>query len=114
MPDFSSMLSAIKLTWIKRLVFKDNKFVQLAKAITGIKDFRKYIHSKPLNIPAECPIFYKEILNKWFSLYGDEPSDPIGILNEPLWHNKYIKINNKTAHIKHAKKSTTKSKNKSS
>ena len=40
--------------------------------------------------------FYKNILSKWTELFTTSPEI---LLNQFLWYNKYIQINNKTAYF---------------
>lgn len=101
MPDFLSTITAIKLTWVKKLMYKNNSFTDLVKALTEIQCLKTFLTSKPLNLRLDnFPPFYKDIFNKWFNFYCTEPTHPFEILNEPLWNNKYITVGNNTVHNK--------------
>ena len=102
MPDFTTMVKAMKLTWINRFAYKNNTFTHLVSKITGIESIRNYIKSKPLSYTQleKYPDFYKQIFQYWFDVYNAEPISPLEILNEPLWYNKYILIDRSTVYIK--------------
>ena len=45
-------------------------------------------------MPPLLPNFYKEVLQAWADIYQTLPTDFPSILLQPIWNNKYIKINN--------------------
>ena len=71
MPDFTTMVKAMKLTWINRFAYKNNTFTHLVSKITGIEIIRNYIKSKPLSYTQleKYPDFYKQIFQYWFDVY---------------------------------------------
>ena len=44
----------------------------------------------------EFPTYYQNILIKWEIFFSSLPSLPSSVASQCLWHNKYIKIDNKT------------------
>ena len=88
-------MKALRLTWMNRLYYKNNRFTDLVRAILGIKDLKSFIHSKPANFHKPNTSFYTDILTTWFSFYNKEPTHPMQILSEPICHNKFIRVDNK-------------------
>ena len=99
MPNIENMIKAIKLTWIKRLLYKNNNYTTIAKANANIKNIETYIinkitcnhlKNKPLN-------FYQQILNAWNEITNTQHMNTNEILNEKLWLNPKILINKSMA-----------------
>ena len=44
----------------------------------------------------EFPTYYQDILIKWEKNFSSLPSLPSSVASQCLWHNKYIKIDDKT------------------
>ena len=102
MPDFNSMFKAMKLTWINRLITKNNTFTNLVRAITRINDPKSFLTRKPLDTKfyEDLPLFYEQLMQIWLNIYANEPHKIVQLLSEPLWFNKYICIDNNTVHFK--------------
>ena len=102
MPDFKTMVKALKLTWIKRLIVNDNNFTRVVKAITGIPDFVSFFKYKQdiKYINNYLPSFYKQIIEDWFNIYSEQPITAKEIITERLWLNKFILIDHKPCHYK--------------
>ena len=99
MPDIRAMIKAIKLSWIKRLVSKDNNFTGLARARLNVLNLTKFLSYKnDLHyLQPDLPSFYKQILDFWYEIYSIEPISNEEVQSEVLWHNKFILIGNKLA-----------------
>ena len=98
MPDIASMIKACKLTWIKRLLTKENNFTHFAKLNCNIQDFSKYFsHMSRTFIDPNPSIFYSQILDYWDELRETNLSkmNVNDILNEKLCYNKNILFDNK-------------------
>ena len=98
MPDIKSMIKAIKLTWIKRLLLEDNNFTELAKVNSKISNFHEYFrHNMTSTHLYSTPTpFYCQILDNWDELRSTNTKKSINeILNEKIWFNKDILIGNK-------------------
>jgi len=96
MPYIDAM-TALKLTWINRLLNDRNNFSLVAQAVTGISDFQIFF-TKKLDlkyIDQDIPIFYKQLLGYWFAFHGTDPSSINEILNESLWENRRILVGGK-------------------
>lgn len=106
MPDIKAMTKSIKLTWIKRIISKDNTFSQLFSAVTNIEFPSEYLCSKldAKHLQANIPAFYKDILIDWFHLYSTKPVTCTDVHRETIWHNKYILIEQKPIMYKNWKK----------
>ena len=96
MPDIKLMVKSMKVTWIKRLI-GDNNFSKVASSITKISNFNEFLSFKNdvRFISQDIPPFYKQIFEYWFELYSVHPVSTNDILNEKIWNNKYILINEK-------------------
>ena len=47
----------------------------------------------------DFPSFYKQMLMNWKKYFMGPPIIPSCVLNQFLWYNSYIKIDNKTAYL---------------
>ncbi len=93
MPDVYSMISALRLTWVKRLLNNKNECTKIAQATSGVPSFvflleKKYDNTNVSDVTA----FYRNILEEWASVHTTEPSTATEMLNEILWYNTRIKI----------------------
>ena len=103
MPDIKAMVKSIKLTWIKRLVTKENNFTTLSKAILKVNDLKLFLSYKNDTefLNRALPPFYTQILKYWYELFSVEPVGNAEVRNEHLWYNKYIIIDRKPAFYEH-------------
>jgi len=99
MPDIFTMLKAIKLMWIKRLLTKENNFTHIAKLNCNIHDYQKYFdHNMSRKYLQTQPTsFYGQILDIWEEIKHTNLSKMHinDILNEKLCYNKNILSDNK-------------------
>ena len=101
MPDLDSMIKAIKMTWITRLINEKCNIKIIAQEVTGIKDFRDFLKYKFNEThTVQLPLFYKQIMQYWIEIHGTEPLCTNDILNEHLWFNRYIIVGEKTVFYK--------------
>jgi hypothetical protein len=99
MPHFSTIVKSQKIMWIKRLCKETNSNWQhIAWKQIGISNdqiFSKYSLDKAI-----CPSpFYRQILYFWFDFYSADP-DKLFIMQEKIWHNKFILIGHKLVFYK--------------
>ena len=96
MPDFTTLVKANKLNFIKRMInvnSNSNKTASVILKADNVERFlmyknkTKYLHS--------LPNFYEQVLDIWYSSHNDEPNIPGDILNETIWYNERILIGNK-------------------
>ena len=100
MPHVKSMMKAIKLMWIKRLLTKSNNFTLMAHTNSKIENFEEFFNHKitPVYLSSQPTDFYRQILEFWDEVRTPWPLLKINIneiLNEKLWLNKNILIDNK-------------------
>ena len=102
MPDFDIINNAVKATWIRRL---DNCHptaswthipVSLLERVGGLFLLKCNFELKHLNIHIPL-IFYEKALLAWQSINSFTPSSKEEILNEILWNDRFIRINNYSA-----------------
>ena len=92
-PDIEKIVMSNRITWIKRLLGKENRNLQFISMYLPKLPFEYFIkcNYNPTDLPLDIPLFYHQILFAWFSL-KNEPHDPIQIRNELVLINKYIEI----------------------
>lgn len=100
MPCFYTILKANKLTWIKRLISKDNNFTSIAHANARIDNFSLFFKYKmsPAHMKIKPTAFYTQIIEYWNELRHVGKLTCNEILNEPLWLNKDIIIGKYPVH----------------
>ena len=63
MPDVYSMLKALRLTWVKRLLNNDSECTKIAQATSGIQSFAFMLENKyDCNYVSGVTTFYRYIL----------------------------------------------------
>ena len=91
MVNFESFVKAQKVSWVKRLVVDNSALHYVRRQIPyiTISEFLCcHIHSK--EIPINISLFYKQVLQAWFTLrFKSMESDDI-----VLWYNHKIRIQN--------------------
>ena len=103
MPDIKSMVKAMKLSWVKRLLEKNNNFTNIVKEITQIKNFDTFFQYKNdiQYLDIKVPAFYTQIIEDWYEIYSVLPITATEIWNETIWQNRYILRDNKPILYKH-------------
>lgn len=104
MPDIESKIQAIKLSWMKKLIDKNNNYVNIAKTLSHVEDFSIFFsHNNDLSYASIQPSdFYRQIFSYWHR-FKPQPNTPNEILNEKIMHNKNILIGNDTVNIRSIK-----------
>jgi len=99
MINFPSMVASSKIMWIKRLLDNCNpKWKNLALYLCGLSETDLTSKLSIDYIDPKCGDFYTQILKYWFTFYSVEPVKKEEILNEKLFKNSFIKINNTYVH----------------
>lgn len=95
--DYDTKVKALKLSWVSRLTTDDTaNWKILPKHFFNNIDLTIYFNAHQNIIKNHSiPVFYKDIHNLWMTKFKYEPSCYKEILEESLWLNKYITINNK-------------------
>ena len=96
MPDLDTIITAIKTSWVKRLLNDKNNYYYIASAAAQIHNFKAFFeHNMDYNtVAAKSNDFYKQIINCWQKIkqYNKDPNE---ILNEKIFFNKNITIGGK-------------------
>jgi len=100
MPDISSMLKAIKLSWLKRLSGKQTSFSKFASTLVGQQNLLTFLQYKGDVKYLNMPSFYKQLFQYWFEIHSRPPEGPTEILDEILWYNKRILVDNRPVFFK--------------
>ena len=94
MPDISSVIKALKITWIKRLLYPNRNYVVVAKRVAHIDDFEHFFaHNLSSELSSTTSPFYKQIIDFWQELKSQKKTLN-EILNEKILYNKDIIIGN--------------------
>ena len=102
LPDFSVTLKANRIKWILRLIqsFKEKKtYASLCSVFVeecgGIENIGTNFNAQ--RIPKNIPDFFRQNLLTWAEYTSSSKVDTIQtVLNQPIWNNKYILINDKS------------------
>ncbi len=101
MPDVHTMVKALRLTWVKRLLNKTSVCTRIAEHTSGVPNFTFLLKKKyDIENVQNVTLFYREILEEWAMIHSIEPKNSDEIAYENLWYNKRIKIGNKTVYYK--------------
>ena len=93
--DFEMKVKSLKINWIKRLVDKDTtKWKAAALTFLKSKDMEFYFSCNKSKQKI-YPLFYQEIQHAWSDITRMKTAEPINVLNQTIWNNRYILINNK-------------------
>ena len=98
--DINLKVDALHLSWVRRL-FDDNdhQWKYIPKICLNIDSNESFFPNYlPRTYKKELPAFYKNIINKWANC-STQPNNIQCIYNQPLWNNKYIKINSHTLNM---------------
>ena len=97
-PDFESKVKALKLSWVQRFMTQsDGNWKLIPKFYYKCTDTCVFFCSKRNAIDYNnIPEFYKSCFNLWSKLHAIQPNSREMVINEVLWNNKYITIDNKS------------------
>lgn len=103
MVDYGNFITALKATWMRRLIKTDTKWVKLLESILKISISEiwrngpnySYLLCKKLENS-----FWKEVLLSWLKIIEQTPLSRPQIINDNIWHNPQITIDNKSIFIK--------------
>ena len=94
--DIKLKFTSLQLSWLKRLFgqnyhpWKDIP-IKMLKEKFGCSEI--FYPNVVLTPPAELPNFYKQMIKKWSEI-TQKPLTLQNILNQQIWHNSFIKVNN--------------------
>ena len=97
--DIEVKIKALQLSWINRLFDQKEHQWKIIPRFLLQKNYGEvnvfYPHFAPSKESLKSlPIFYQNIFTSWRSC-SSSPISPVGILNQRIWHNFYLKIENK-------------------
>ena len=101
MVHFASMVTALKINWIKRLSTMSSNCSCLASYfIDSLMPIALFFKCKmDVNLLNNTNLFYHQILKYWFDLYPGE-TECTDTSNEILWYNRDIRIDNRIVFLK--------------
>jgi len=104
LPDFKIFLKASRIKQAIDLIFKlgDLNAPVPSKYLEGMGGLKHInVNLDVQKIPRNLPPLYKEVLQNWAEFTKFDPSeDKSMILNQYIWNNRYIKIDNKSIFYK--------------
>ena len=107
MPHITSFISALKVTWIQKVLDSDNNAAWKV-LITDVLDeiggenFWHFTKGAMTKLSSKFNTFWKDVVKVWATLRNDPPTAPEEeILSQPLWYNDKIKIDKHTIFYPH-------------
>ena len=99
MPNIYLKVKAWKLMWLKRaIIYEHRKWVAVLNTILKDLNFTDLLQTSPVkeNIYVQkLPKFYQNIIKDWASIKTLNINSKAGILNQVIWYNNKITIENK-------------------
>ena len=96
--DIDSKISALQLSWIKRLYDNNNHPWKLIPKYLFKKHFgyeEIFYPNLEISSPDIIPLFYRNIIDKWCDIASCNLLTADAVYAQRIWNNRYIKINNK-------------------
>ena len=96
-PDFESKVNALKLSWVKRFISQSNgNWKLIPMHYFKCSDVSLFFNCKINTIDCNTiPDFYKTMFNLWSQLHALQPTSRQMVMNEIIWNNKFITVENK-------------------
>lgn len=103
-PDVVKCYTALRQQWAKRIyVNVDSQWRQILQARTKgyeLKDLLKNRNANSFIRKLNIPEFYKDVLNKFQTIFTHDMNDASQVRQESLWNNDAIRVGGKTIFIK--------------
>ena len=105
MTAFSLFDKALKITWVKRLCSDDSGLwklipLSLLSNVGGKFLFQCNYDLKYLCTNEHLPKFYGDVSIHWQELNCTTPKDKEDFLNQIIWNNRFIRINNSSVYYR--------------
>ena len=98
MINVRAFIQGLKLTWIRRILYADSKWLHLFKVSLGF-DFKELLFLGP--IKGIKNKFWSEVFEDWKEMnLNRKVTDLNDVLGSPLWKNSNIKVGNTTVYYK--------------
>lgn len=103
MPHIDSIVNSLKLAWLSRFLNTNIKgrWKALSRTLIGLGTGDFCAKLKVQHLPNEIRPFYKQVLVVWFNIYTVEPETYREILEESIWRNSFITVDNSPIVYKH-------------
>ena len=101
--DIKSKLTALQLSWIKRLFDETDHAWKLIPKYLLKKHYGSencFFPNSELKVVNEIPLFYRNIISNWCTIATCNPLTAECVYTQRIWHNRLIKINSNTIFIK--------------
>ena len=101
MPNIEAVIKANKLNFIKRILTVESNCNKTASYILKTDDIGNVLKFKNnINFLHPLPKFYEQLLDMWYGIHNNQPTQLKYILQEYIWFNEYILIGNKPTYNK--------------
>ena len=102
--NFSLFDKALKICWVKRFCSEGNQPwkiipLRLLSNVGGTLLFYCNYNVKYLTLNVKLPAFYNEIILHWQEINNVIPKTKKGVLDQIIWNNSFIKINNTSVYF---------------
>ena len=98
MVNVRAFIQGLKLTWIRRILHSDSKWLHLLKANLGL-DFKELLYLGPIKVINNK--FWLEVFEAWKELnLKRKVTSVIDVLGSSLWKNNNIQVDNSTVYYK--------------
>ena len=106
MKDFSLLDKALKLNWVKRLIFNSDAPWQyipklLLACVGGTELFKCNYDYNLLDLDNDLPAFNRQIVCYWQNITTTTPKNKNEVLSQTIWNNRFITVNGKMVHFLH-------------
>jgi hypothetical protein len=94
--DIKLKITSLQLSWLKRLFSQNHhpwKNIPIKMLTDKFGSSEIFFPNVVLSPPTNLPKFYKQIIIKWSEITQNPLTLP-NILNQQVWHNSFIKIDN--------------------
>jgi hypothetical protein len=98
---FRSMITAQKVFWIKKAL-SEHPYIwkNTMQEILNVNDLKLYLKYSTSVKHTSPSLFYQEALIAWFKFKEQKINESKDILQQGLWYNDNIKVNNETVYFK--------------
>ena len=104
MIDYTEFIVALKSSWIRRILHTDTKWVKLLEATLQMKVSELLQKGSAFILDISKRIgnmFWKDVFTSWVKITNANTDIDSNILNDHIWFNPKVKINNAPIFFKH-------------
>ena len=99
MPDTQAVIKANRLNFIKRILTVESNCNKTESYILKTDDIGNFLQYKN-NTRFLHPKFYEQLLDMWYAIHNNQPTQLKYVLQEHIWFDEHILVGNKTTYHK--------------